>query len=586
MNALCLAAFLTVWTANPMVRVTPGSMPPKDAEREISLSLARRERESAQILVTCDAETELRGVSLEIEPLEREDGAPFSGDVKWERVGYVPRVPGCKPHPDAPGEDEKWLPDPLLPARPFDVARGTTQGAWLTVYASPDAKAGLYRSSVRVTQNGKTLATVPLAVRVRNFSLGRTFRLDTAFSLMDGFLRKKYPGSWQTMKKQAIDVMLDHRLNPDDISRTSPPDLEDLEHARRRGMSRFNILNIVPQPASNVSWLCSAPAETLFSDGFYRKFSERLRPYLDKLAGRGLDRHAYIYGFDECKTNYYSGIDAMWRRLKADFPELPVMTTSTLFWDYAKGRTNKFDCVTTDWYCPVVDQYDAKAAARLRGLGKKVWWYVCCSPFHPYANFSSIEYPPVEGRLLLGYLTWLCKADGFLYWHVNNWRWWEKMHPAMDEAECFFPEWNMKNRSKMPGDGILLYPGKEHILPSIRLANIRDGEEDYEYLVLAEERIGCEKTAAMVRQYVRSPTQFTRDAVSLAALREQLADAITSIRAQVTAKVRLGASFRAAVPEPGVTATLTSPAVLSVDLPPPSPPDSYVCFHNYKLIML
>ena len=528
MNALCLAAFLTVWTASPMVRVTPGSMPPEDAEREISLSLARRERESAQILVTCDAETELRGVSLEIEPLEREDGAPFSGDVKWERVGYVPRVPDCKPHPDAPGADEKWLPDPLLPARPFDVARGTTQGAWLTVYASPDAKAGLYRSSVRVTQNGKTLATVPLAVRVRNFSLGRTFRLDTAFSLMDGFLRKKYPGSWQKMKKQAIDVMLDHRLNPDDISRSSPPDLEDLEHARMRGMSRFNILNIVPQPGSNVSWVCSASAETLFSDGFYREFSERLRPYLDALAGRGIDRRAYIYGFDECKTNYYSGIDAMWRRLKADFPDLPVMTTSTLFWDYAKGRTNKFDCVTTDWYCPVVDQYDMKAAARLRAKGKKVWWYVCCSPFHPYANFSSIEYPPVEGRLLLGHLTWLCKADGFLYWHVNNWRWWEKMHPQMDEAECFFPEWNMKNRSKMPGDGILLYPGKEHVLPSIRLANIRDGEEDYEYLVLAEERIGREKAAAMVRQYIHSPTQFTRDAAALAALREQLADVIDS----------------------------------------------------------
>ena len=78
----------------------------------------------------------------------------------------------------------------------------------------------------------------------------------------------------------------------------------------------------------------------------------------------------------------------------------------------------------------------------------------------------------------------------------------------------------------MPGDGILLYSGKEHILPSIRLANIRDGEEDYEYLVLAEERIGREKTAAMVRQYVRSPTQFTRDAAALSALREQLADAI------------------------------------------------------------
>ena len=39
-------------------------------------------------------------------------------------------------------------------------------------------------------------------------------------------------------------------------------------------------------------------------------------------------------------------------------------------------------------------------------------------------------------------------------------------------------------------------------------------------------------------------------------------------RAKVTATVKLGASFRAAVPEPGVTATFTAPAVLSVELAP------------------
>ena len=39
-------------------------------------------------------------------------------------------------------------------------------------------------------------------------------------------------------------------------------------------------------------------------------------------------------------------------------------------------------------------------------------------------------------------------------------------------------------------------------------------------------------------------------------------------RAKVTATVKLGASFREAVPEAGVSATLTSPGVLSVELPP------------------
>lgn len=522
--ALGAAAGTEVWTASPMVRVTPSSRLPAEAGREISLSLARRERESAQVLVTCGANTGLSAVVLEIEPLSGKDGRSFRGDVKWERVGYVPRVSGVGPHPDAAPPEEKWLPDPLLPAGPFAVERGFTQGVWITVYASPDAEAGRYSSVIRVRHGEKILANVPFTVRVRNFSLRRTFALDTAFSLMDGFVRRKYPDSWRKMRKQAIDVMLDHRLNPDDISRTSPPELEDLLHARERGMSRFNILNIVPEPDGNTLWVCSASPDRVFSDGFYRAFRNRLRPYLETLKAHGLDRFAYIYGFDECRAEYYAGIDVLWRRLKADFPDLPMMTTTTLFRDFARGKTNLFDCVTTDWYCPVISHYNIAAADRLRSQGKKVWWYVCNSPPHPYAGMASLEYPPVEGRILLGFLTYLRRADGFLYWHVNNWR--GEAHPLMDETKCHFERWEMKNRLGMPGDGILLYPGTEHILPSIRLANIRDGEEDYEYLVLAEAALGREKVAALVRKRVSSPTKFSRNASELSELRERLAETV------------------------------------------------------------
>ena len=58
------------------------------------------------------------------------------------------------------------------------------------------------------------------------------------------------------------------------------------------------------------------------------------------------------------------------------------------------------------------------------------------SPPHPYADLASLEYPPVEGRILLGFLTYLHRADGFLYWHVNNWR--GESHPLMDESKCYF----------------------------------------------------------------------------------------------------------------------------------------------------
>jgi len=511
---------VTVWTASPMDWITPLTAPPVGAAKSISLSLARRERESSQLLVSCGADTELVSVTLEIEPLKDATGRILDGGVKWERIGYVPRKPGYHRHPNAPEEREMWLPDPLLPAAPFRVRRASTQGTWITVYAASGAKPGVYRSKVRVLRGGKTVSAVPLVAKVLDFELAHKFALDTAFSLMDGFLRDKYPASWRRMKKQAIDVMLDHRLNPDDISRTSPPEIEDLLHARSRGMSRFNILNIVPEPKQPVKWVCSVRPSEVFNDEFYRVFTGRLRPYLKKLEANGLDGMAYLYGFDECQKSYYKGIDWMWKKLKVDFPNLPLMTTTKMFRDLVRGKTNGFDCVTTDWYCPVSNDYSKKWAEFLRAKGKKVWWYTCCSPGHPHANMASLEHPAVEGRLVLGCLTWLYRADGFLFWHVNNWR---KGNEPMDESDTYFHGWKTWNYLGVPEDGILIYPGKEHILPSIRFANIRDGEEDYEYLLRAEKRLGREALEAEVRKYVRSQVDFTRNSSELSRLREFLA---------------------------------------------------------------
>ena len=71
-----------------------------------------------------------------------------------------------------------------------------------------------------------------ITVRVRDFELPRTFGMKTGFAMMDGFIRKLYPDRFRAMKRAAWDVMLDHRLNPDDITRTSPPEIEDLLYAR------------------------------------------------------------------------------------------------------------------------------------------------------------------------------------------------------------------------------------------------------------------------------------------------------------------------------------------------------------------
>ena len=149
------------------------------------------------------------------------------------------------------------------------VRKGATQAVWVDVSADADAAEGVYTGTAKVLAAGVEKGRVALSVRVRGFSLPATFGLDTAMGLMDGYLRGTYPENWKKIRRQAQDLMLDYRLNPDDISRTELPELDDLEHARKRGMSGFTLLHIVPRPENpNTKWVCYVSPGEVFNDSF------------------------------------------------------------------------------------------------------------------------------------------------------------------------------------------------------------------------------------------------------------------------------------------------------------------------------
>ena len=516
-----------VSVADSMRRVTPLTFPDEAARSEssshlaASVSLARRERESFQIEISCGKGAEWCDGGVVLPVLRNGRGEALKGTIEWQRVGYVAREPGYYPHPDGAPSIEMWLPDPLLPPAPFRVRPASTQGLWLTVHADADAAPGVYSGDVTLTEGGEPRATVHVTAKVEDFSLPETFGMNTSFSVMDGFTKAQYPDRFEEKKRESWEIMLDHRLNPDDISRTSPPGIEDLLYARSRGMNLFNILNIVPPPEDpNVKWVCWVPPAATEDPAFYPAFKARLEPYVAELRKHGLEKLAYLYGFDERESEYYPGIDELWRKLKADFPDIPVMTTAMMYRDYATGKTDLPCLLTTDWYCPLTDVYRTEVSDEMRSLGKKVWWYVCCGPRNPYANFASLEYPPIEGRLL-GWMTHLYRTDGLLFWHVNFWN-----GPCIDESDTFLPEWKTFSSLRMPGDGVLLYPGKTHILPSIRLAQVRDGVEDYEWLQLAAAKAGADAADAASWTLIRSMTDFTRDSARLLEARARLAEII------------------------------------------------------------
>ena len=103
---------------------------------------------------------------------------------------------------------------------------------------------------------------------------------------------------------------------------------------------------------------------------------------------------------------------------------------------------------------------------------------------------------------------------------MNNWN---DNQRNLDPSDTFFPEWDTHSgKLHMPGDGILLYPTKDGIVPSIRLALVRDAVEDYERLQTVAKLCGRQAADEVCRTFIKSKFDFSRDAHSLFDARRRL----------------------------------------------------------------
>ncbi len=506
-----------VWGETSMRKVYPTEAPPAGKRADLSVALARNESEGLQIAITTADRQTLDEVQVTVDALKNERGDVLPPEaVTAHLVGYI-YVETPSSHPDAPSVGN-WCPEVLLPLRPFAVPGGRTQTVWVNFHAAETTAPGTYRGRIVVAPANAAAAELPVSVRVRRFALPPSPRMKTAFAMMDGFTEATYGPITPELRRQCLDLMLSHRLNPDDISRTDPPAVADLLYARDRGMTAFNVLNLVPRPQGKPLWTCYAELKDYPAD-FNDDLARRLDGYVAELRKAGLSKMAYFYGFDERKEEYDELIKGICRFLKQRYPEISTFTTAGYM--YQKRRTTPPDYQDyMDWYCPLTSAYDPELSARLRQQGKQVWWYVCCGPWHPYANFAAMDYPSIEGRLL-AWMTYRFQADGLLFWHVNLWR----PNPIIDGTDPYL-DWKPTTVWNMTGDGCLTYPTAAGPASSIRLENIRDGLEDYDYLAILADAQGRETANGYVERLVKTMTDFSRDPAALAAVRDEIADRI------------------------------------------------------------
>jgi len=271
-------------------------------------------------------------------------------------------------------------------------------------------------------------------------------------------------------------------------------------------------------PRGEAPWRCWSPLES-YTPEFKQNLIARLDPFVAALKARGLAESAYVYSFDERPAEFNPILREYFGLIKQRYG-LPTLTTAKVPQDPAVLRD-----LNVDWNCPVSSVYSFEDAERCRAAGLQVWSYVCCGPREPFANFLADD-PLIEARLIM-WQAFHQKLDGFLYWGVNVWSRPNNEAP-LDLSKGAKLAWSINTGGPdwpaLHGDGVLLYPLPDGPAGCIRLVNLRDGLEDYEYLrALGVTRGDPWSARADCEPVTTSLTAFTHDPAVLLDTRERIA---------------------------------------------------------------
>lgn len=475
--------------ASSMEKVLPrAAMPTVQIAESFSVSLARNEKESFQVVVLPLQRT-LRAVSVKVSKLQDKSGRHLEDEnIIAVPVGYV-RTQAVPPYGST---HVGWWPDPILTfMSSVDIQPGDAQAFWVRIVAPKDQSPGVYRGKLEVMCDKKPAFSFGLEVRVHGFTLPDASPLPLAITFaphdhpqpetaeLQAQWRQspEYPvNAWRAHKSEWAQFLADYYITIDSLYEYSgwAPAFEELKRLHDQG--RLGVFNLGYFSALGdgeealAQWRASVIG--------------RLRPRYEKAKELGLLDHAYIYGCDEHPADQFPGVERAAAVLKAEFPEVPVMTTT---YDHSFGLESVIKSV--DYWCPLTPRFDVEKAAKARAQGKQVWWYICCGPHHPYPNMF-VEYPAIDGRLLMGAMTAKYRPDGFLYYQISIWN----SQKPIEKGP--FTDWDPRSWTTYHGDGSWTCVGPNGTpLPTIRLENFRDGLEDYAYFRVLEATVAKLRTS-------------------------------------------------------------------------------------------
>jgi len=426
-------------------------------------SAARREYEGFQVIVMGRRGAEPVEISLSVSDLIRDDGAArvSASNIAWGRIQRV-----TTEQPDLPVAFVGAIPDVIIEdGSPVTAPPGGFGAAFCRVYTG-DAPPGRYQGQLTLTA-GEFSEAIDIVLSVYDFELPLRGSLRTAFCFFEDYYGKWYGAKAlsDSQREQIYTFLLNYRLSPCNIySGDAPfPALKFLEKYRDR-INFFTVGRI--------------------GDGTDEQIREQVANRVEvfrKVRQAGLEEFMYFYGFDELSMHmeHLPAAAKINSELRTAWPELKLMQTSF--------PIPELQPLYNVW-SPLFHEFAAadrrSVIQSMRARGDRIWWYAADAPRRPCPNFF-LDYSVFDCRVI-GILSYLHGVEGILYWCVNR-EWQTNMDireqwPDAAWKSHIFHAHTGKRKHKN-GMGNLVYPGRDGVLyASLRLENLRDGLEDYEYM--------------------------------------------------------------------------------------------------------
>ena len=540
-----------VWTMTGTDRVLRAA--PPGTALDVSISAARNEWESFQILLRSDEPATVTGIDAGT--LNGPDGAALHGsDIRLYREHQFEITDGSYRN-DAfvPG----WYPDALIPflhpltgnplgparfsAVPFELPAGQTHGFWIDIPVPDNVPAGLYTGLFRVRFESGETVDIPVSMTVWDFTLPRVLTMVTGLGSpshrMRGYYRKRAesgfenePENWEEVENQVAEMLTRHHIN------ATPPDGSIKSELQPDGSFRIpdtqvdflrNFIDtyhvnafVVPRPTEIVS-------DPIAERG---KLNAWLKSWDD--AAERLNRPDvlfYTYLRDEPNTEEQYRFVQTWGPLIREAGSVVKVMVVEQTWTApgASGQDSAWGNLygAVDIWCPLFSLFREESAKKRQELGETIWTYTALCQREPTPWWET-DFPLLNYRVP-AWISWRYKIRGLLYW--GGMSYWSGVDDPWTDPETL----DRRDRSTPQlynGDGMLVYPGRaagyDGIAPSMRLKALRDAIEDYEYLSILERMGRTNEALDIIMPLAGSWNHWEKDPTQYQTAREKLAELI------------------------------------------------------------